>query len=43
VTEEERNALTPIEGMMIYNNTTHKPNYYNGTSWMNYDGTSAED
>jgi hypothetical protein len=42
VTEEERNALTPVEGMMVYNNTTHKPNYYNGTSWMNYDGTSAE-
>jgi hypothetical protein len=42
VTEEQRNALTPVEGMMVYNNTTHKPNYYNGTSWMNYDGTSAE-
>jgi hypothetical protein len=42
VTEKERDALTPVEGMMVYNKTTNKPNYYNGTSWMNYDGTSAE-
>jgi hypothetical protein len=42
MTEAQRDALTPVEGLIVYNNTTHQPNYYNGTEWMNYDGTSAE-
>jgi hypothetical protein len=42
MTAKERDTLTPVEGMIIFNNETHKPNYYNGTSWMNYDGSSAE-
>jgi hypothetical protein len=41
VTRAERDALTATEGMAVFNKTTHKPNYYNGTEWMNYDGTSA--
>ncbi|MCP3906526.1 MAG: DUF1566 domain-containing protein [Oceanicoccus sp.] len=40
----EREAISsPATGLMIYNTTTNKPNYYNGTEWMNYDGTSAVD
>ena len=27
---------------MVFNTTTNKPNYYNGTEWMNFDGTSAK-
>ena len=42
MTIEQRDALTATEGMVVYNTTTHKPNYYNGTEWMNYDGTSAK-
>jgi hypothetical protein len=41
VTRAERDALIATEGMIVFNTTTHKPNYYNGTEWMNYDGTSA--
>ena len=41
VTQFQRNALTQIEGLIVYNSTTKKPNFYNGTEWMNYDGTSA--
>jgi len=41
VTQVQRNALTPVEGLIVYNSTTKKPNFYNGTEWMNYDGTSA--
>ena len=42
MTELQRNALTPTAGIIVYNSTTNKPNYYNGTEWMNYDGTSAK-
>tara|TARA_R110001583_G_scaffold43355_7_gene137935 strand:- start:1347 stop:2156 length:810 start_codon:yes stop_codon:yes gene_type:complete len=28
-----RDALTAIEGMVIYNTETHKLNFYNGTGW----------
>ena len=41
LTQAQRDGLTPYEGFIIYNSTTHKPNYYNGTEWMNYDGTTA--
>ncbi len=43
ITENQRDNIDdPAEGLSIYNLTTHQPNYYNGTEWMNYDGTSAE-
>jgi len=43
MTEANRDAISnPAEGLIVYNTTTHKPNFYNGTSWMNYDGTYAE-
>ncbi len=29
----------PAEGLSVYNTTTHKPVYYNGAHWMDYDGT----
>lgn len=42
MTQAERNAISnPEEGLLIYNTTTHKPNFWNGSVWMNYDGTSA--
>jgi len=41
MSQEARDTLSAIEGYMIYNTTTHKPNYYNGIEWMNLDKTSA--
>lgn len=32
-TTTERNALTGIQGMLIYNTTTNKLNFYNGSAW----------
>jgi hypothetical protein len=35
VTTTQRDNITlPVEGLTIFNTTTHKPNYYNGTSWI---------
>lgn len=43
MTEAQRSSISnPPAGLMIYNTTTHKPNYYNGSLWMNFDGTPAE-
>ncbi|MBZ0243200.1 MAG: DUF1566 domain-containing protein [Bacteroidales bacterium] len=42
MTQAQRDAITPVAGLIVYNSTTNKPNYYNGTEWMNYDGTSAK-
>ncbi|HEX2919784.1 MAG TPA: hypothetical protein VHO50_01330 [Bacteroidales bacterium] len=42
MTQPQRDALMATEGMLVYNSTTHKPNYYDGAKWMNYDGTSAK-
>ena len=34
MTTTQRNAIaTPLAGVMIYNNTTNKLNFYNGTAW----------
>lgn len=32
-TTTERNALDPVAGQIIYNQTTGKINFYNGTAW----------
>jgi hypothetical protein len=33
-TTAERDALvSPLEGLVIYNTTTNKLNFYNGTAW----------
>lgn len=42
MTEAERNQITPVEGLIIYNLSTRRPNFYNGDMWMNYDGTTAK-
>ena len=42
VTQDERDALTPTEGLIVYNTTTKMPNYYNGTEWMLFNGGTAE-
>ncbi len=41
MTQSQRNAITPAEGLIIYNTTTKKPNYFDGTEWKNFDGSSA--
>ncbi len=41
MTQDQRNAITAVEGLVVFNTVTKKPNYYNGTEWMNFDGTSA--
>jgi hypothetical protein len=44
MTEAQRSLISPNPpaGLIIYNTTTNKPNYYNGSLWMNFDGTPAE-
>jgi hypothetical protein len=40
MTREQINAIsTPAEGLIIYNTTSKKPNYNNGTEWRNFDGS----
>jgi hypothetical protein len=40
MTNAQRSAITnPAEGLMIYNTTTKKPNYFDGTEWKNFDGS----
>lgn len=42
MTLEQRNAIiNPAEGLMVYNTTTKKPNFYDGTVWKNFDGGNA--
>ncbi|MBZ0241849.1 MAG: DUF1566 domain-containing protein, partial [Bacteroidales bacterium] len=41
MTQAQRDEITPAVGLIVFNLTTNKPNYYNGTVWMNYDGTFA--
>jgi len=41
MSQTQRSNLTPVGGQIIYNTSTNKPNYYNGTQWMAFDGTSA--
>jgi len=41
MTETERDAITATAGLMIYNTTSYKPNYFNGTEWLNFDNTST--
>jgi len=32
---------SPAAGLMVYNTTFNKPNYFNGTNWLNFDGSVA--
>jgi hypothetical protein len=34
LTTTQRNALTPVTGMIIYNSTTNTLQFYNGSSWL---------
>ncbi len=43
MTEAQRDAIiNSEEGLLIFNATTKRPNYYNGSVWMHFDGTAAE-
>lgn len=35
------NISNPAAGLSIYNTTSNKPAYYNGTDWIHYDGTAV--
>ena len=42
LTAVQRDAIpTPVEGLMIYNTSSKKPNYYSGIEWKNFDGSGA--
>jgi len=44
MTRAQRNAITsPGLGLIIYNTTANRPNYWNGMVWMNYDNTLSAD
>ena len=34
-TTTQRDALTSVAGDMVYNTTVSKPQYYNGSAWVN--------
>lgn len=36
MTTAQRDALTAVEGMHLYNTTISQPQYYNGTAWISY-------
>lgn len=42
MTKDQRDAISPVEGLMIYNVSTKKPNFYDGTSWKTFDGTPID-
>jgi hypothetical protein len=39
--QREINALTPTLGLIVFNTTTLRPNYYDGVQWRNLDATVA--
>lgn len=41
LTTTQRNALTAVQGMMIWNSTTHLPNWYDGTGWKTFVAVAA--
>jgi hypothetical protein len=42
MTRTERNAIaSPVQGFVIYNLTDNKPNYFDGTVWMNFDNSMS--
>ena len=38
ITSVQGYAITPVEGLMIYNTTSKNPGFYNGPEWQNFDG-----
>lgn len=41
LTTTQRNALTPLEGMVIANTTTNTLDYYDGTQWLSFAANAA--
>jgi hypothetical protein len=42
MTHFERDLIaSPEAGLQVFNTTTLKPNYFNGTEWLNYDGSPS--
>jgi hypothetical protein len=41
ITQDQINSITPVAGLQVFNITTLRPNYFNGTEWRNFDGTIA--
>jgi hypothetical protein len=42
MTDAQRDAISsPEAGLQIFNTTTNRPNYYNGSVWMNFDNTKV--
>jgi hypothetical protein len=43
MTQTERDAITlPAVGLMVFNTTTNRPNFWSGTEWLNFNGSTAE-
>jgi hypothetical protein len=43
MTQAERDDITsPAVGLMVFNTTTNRPNFWSGTEWKNFNGSSAE-
>ena len=36
---EIEQIINPVEGLMVYNTTTHNPIFHDGTNWVTYDGS----
>ena len=41
LTQTQIEAMTPAAGLQVFNTTTLRPGYYDGTHWRNFDGTVA--
>jgi len=39
--QNQINAITPVEGLIVYNTTGKLPLYYNGITWVKLDGSEA--
>ncbi len=43
MTEAQRDAISdPEPGLQVFNSTTRRPNYFNGSVWVHFDGSPAE-
>jgi len=43
MTKTERDAISsPAAGLQVFNTSTNRPNYYNGSEWMYFDGTTTD-
>lgn len=43
MTQAERDDIvSPATGLMVFNTTSNRPNFWSGTEWLNFNGSSAE-